>query len=165
MLAVISVFDFSSHKKQRYAGYYYTDLCLYRDEYVCSNHPTKPLDLFSWTLAVTSVFDFSAHKKQRYAGYYYTDLYVHLDVQGHRLETVTRLKYLGAIISDEGSKPEIISRAAQTATALAKLKTIWRDRYITIKHKIRLMRALVLSIFLYACESWTLTAELVCFIA
>ena len=29
-----------------------------------------------------------------------------------------------------------------------------------IKHKIRLMRALVITIFLYACETWTPTAEL-----
>ena len=28
-----------------------------------------------------------------------------IDVQGQRLETVTQFKYLGAIISDEGSKP------------------------------------------------------------
>ena len=83
-----------------------------------------------------------------------------IDVQGQRLETATQFKYLGAIISDEGSKPEVLSRAAQTATALTKLKTIWWDRHITIKYKIKLMRALVLSIFLYACESWTLTAEL-----
>ena len=31
---------------------------------------------------------------------------------------------------------------------------------ITVVEKIRLMRSLVTSIFLYACESWTITAEL-----
>ena len=31
---------------------------------------------------------------------------------------------------------------------------------ISLSSKIRLMRSLVTSIFLYACESWTLTAEL-----
>ena len=30
-----------------------------------------------------------------------------------RLETVTRFKYLGSVITDEGSKPEILSRIAQ----------------------------------------------------
>ena len=34
------------------------------------------------------------------------------------------------------------------------------DRSISLSSKIRLMRSLVTSFFLYACESWTLTAEL-----
>ena len=34
------------------------------------------------------------------------------------------------------------------------------DRSISLSSKIRLMRSFVTSIFLYACESWTLTAEL-----
>ena len=56
-------------------------------------------------------------------------------------------------------KPEILARIAQTTAALAKLKTIWNDRNVVLSSKIRLMRSLVMSIFLYACESWTLTAE------
>ena len=35
-----------------------------------------------------------------------------IKVNGQRLETVTRFKYLGLVISDEGSKPEILSRIA-----------------------------------------------------
>ena len=46
-----------------------------------------------------------------------------------------------------------------TAT-LSKLNTIWKDRTIKLASKIRLMRPLVCSVFLYACETWTLTAEL-----
>ena len=37
---------------------------------------------------------------------------------------------------------------------------VWNDRSISLSFKIRLMHFLVISIFLYACESWTLTAEL-----
>ena len=66
-------------------------------------------------------------------------------------------KYLGAIIA--GSKPEILARIAHATAALAKLKTIWNDRNIALSSKIRLMRCLVMSIFLYACESWTVTAD------
>ena len=40
------------------------------------------------------------------------------------------------------------------------MKTIWNDRSISLSSKIRLMRSLVTPIFLYACKSWTLTAEL-----
>ena len=80
-------------------------------------------------------------------------------VNGEKLDCVNRFKYPGAIIADEGSKPEILARIAQATAALAKLKTIWNDRNIALSSKIRLMRSLVMSIFLYACESWTLTAD------
>ena len=45
-----------------------------------------------------------------------------------RLETVTSFKYLGSVITDEGSKPEILSRIAQTTAALTMLKPIWIDK-------------------------------------
>ena len=77
-----------------------------------------------------------------------------------KLETATSFQDLGSVITDEGSKPEILSRIAQTAAALTRLKPVWNDRSISLSSKIRLMRSLVTSIFLYACESWTLTAEL-----
>ena len=68
--------------------------------------------------------------------------------------------YLDSVMTDEGSQPEILSRIAQTTAALTRLKPVWNDRSISFSSKIRLMRSLVTSIFLYACESWSLTAEL-----
>ena len=44
-------------------------------------------------------------------------------------------KYLGAIISYEGSKPEILSRIAQTTAALSRLKIIWKDKNILLASK------------------------------
>ena len=41
-----------------------------------------------------------------------------MKVNGQKLETVTSFKYLGSIITDKGSKPEILSRIAQTTAAL-----------------------------------------------
>ena len=38
--------------------------------------------------------------------------------RGEKLETVNKFKYLGAVVSNEGSKPEIMSRIAQTLAAL-----------------------------------------------
>ena len=35
-----------------------------------------------------------------------------INVNGQRLETVTSFKYLSSVVSDEGSKPEILSRRA-----------------------------------------------------
>ena len=45
-----------------------------------------------------------------------------IKVNRHRLETVTSFKYLGSVITDEGSKPEILSRIAQATAALTRLK-------------------------------------------
>ena len=85
-----------------------------------------------------------------------------IKVKGQKLGTVTSFKYLGAVVSDDGSKPEVLSRIAHATAALTciKLKPIWRDNNISLGSKVMLMRSLVISIFLYACESWTLTAEL-----
>ena len=57
-------------------------------------------------------------------------------------------------------RQEILSRIAQTIAALTRLKPVWNDRSISLSSKIQRMRSLVTSILLYACESWTLTAEL-----
>ena len=40
-----------------------------------------------------------------------------------KLETVHSFKYLGAIVSDEGSSPEVLSRIAKTTAAVTKLKS------------------------------------------
>ena len=51
-----------------------------------------------------------------------------IKINGQRLEEVENFKYLWAFISNEGSKPEILSRIAQTTAALSRLKIIWRDK-------------------------------------
>ena len=45
-----------------------------------------------------------------------------IKVKGQKLGTVTSFKYIGAVVSDDGSKPEILSRIAQPTAALTKLK-------------------------------------------
>ena len=72
-------------------------------------------------------------------------------MNGQKLETLTSFKYLGSVITDEGSKLEILPRTAQKTAVY---------RGISLRSKIQLMLSLVSSIFLYACESWTPTAEL-----
>ena len=86
-----------------------------------------------------------------------TGIHTEIKVNGQRLETATSFKYLGSVTTDEGSKPEILSRIAQTTAVLTRLKPVWIDKSISLSSKIRLMRSLVTFIFLYACESWTLT--------
>ena len=81
-------------------------------------------------------------------------------VNGEKLKTVQSFKYLGAIVTDGGSMSEIRSRIPQTIAALTKLKIIWDDKNIDLSSKIRLLRSLVMSIFLYSCKTWTPTAEI-----
>ena len=45
-----------------------------------------------------------------------------ITIDNKKLETVRSFKYLGAIVADEGSKPEVLSRIAQTTAAVTKLK-------------------------------------------
>ena len=47
-----------------------------------------------------------------------------IKVNGQKLETVTSFKYLASVITDEGSKPEILSRIAQSTAALTRLKPV-----------------------------------------
>ena len=56
--------------------------------------------------------------------------------------------------------PEILSRTAQATAVLTRSKLVWNDRNVSLSSKIQLMRSIVTSIFLFACESWTLTAKL-----
>ena len=81
-------------------------------------------------------------------------------VKGQKLGTVTTFKYLGAVVSDDGSKPEFLSRIALATAALTKPMPIWRANNVYLGSKVNLMRCLVTFIFLYACESLTLAAEL-----
>ena len=66
-----------------------------------------------------------------------------------KLGTVNKFTYLGAVLSDEGSKPEIMSRIVQTSAALKRLKTIWNDKNITRRKS-----------DWSSPYSWTLTADL-----
>ena len=50
-----------------------------------------------------------------------------IEVNEQKLETVTSFKYLGSVITDEGSKPEILYRIALTTAVLTRLKPVWND--------------------------------------
>jgi len=86
---------------------------------------------------------------------------VNVKIRGTELEQVRQFTYLGSVQTEDcNSIQEIKVRIAKATAALSKLKTIWRDTNITMASKIRLLRALVLSILLYGAESWTLNAEI-----
>ena len=83
-----------------------------------------------------------------------------ITIDNKKLKTARSFKYMRAIVLDEGSKSEILSRIAQTIGAVTKLKVIWNDNNNTISSKIKLTRSQAMSIFLHACETLTITADI-----
>ena len=75
---------------------------------------------------------------------------IDIRINGEKLDEVDSFKYLGAVVTDQGSKPEVLSRIAQTTAALARLKTIWSDKQISVSSKTRQMHSLVISVLWYA---------------
>ncbi|GFR85656.1 endonuclease-reverse transcriptase [Elysia marginata] len=57
-------------------------------------------------------------------------------VSEKELETVNQFQYLGATISGEGSKPVVFARVAQTSAAVVRLKSISKDKNISISSRI-----------------------------
>ena len=78
---------------------------------------------------------------------------IDIRINGEKLDEVDSFKYFGAVVTDQSSKPEVLSRIEQTTAALARLNTIWNDKHISLSSKIRLMLFLVISALLYACET------------
>ena len=66
-----------------------------------------------------------------------------IKVKGHR----TSFKNLRAVVSDDGSKPEVLPRIAQATAAFTKLKPIWRDNNISLGSQVKLMCSFVLLYF------------------
>ena len=75
-----------------------------------------------------------------------------IKVKGQKLDTVTSFKYLGAVVSDDGSEPETLTKIAHATAALIKLKPIWKDNNMSLGPKVKLKRSFVISIFQYASE-------------
>ena len=62
-------------------------------------------------------------------------IHTEIKINGQKLETVASFKHLGSVVSDKGSKPEILSRIAQTTAALTWLKPVWNDTSISLSFK------------------------------
>ena len=53
-----------------------------------------------------------------------------IKINGEKLDEVDNFKYVGAVVTDQGSKVEVLSRIAQPTEALARLKSTWNDKHI-----------------------------------
>ena len=77
-------------------------------------------------------------------------------IHGELLENVNNFVYLGSSVPDTTN--DIERRIALALTAFGRLrKSIWPNRDILLKLKLRLYRALILPIAIYASETWAVT--------
>ena len=81
-----------------------------------------------------------------------------ISIGGTQLKTVDHFKYLGRVISSDGSLDKVISaRICKASQALGRLKTrVLNQHNIRQSTKLKVYRAVVLTSLLYGCESWTL---------
>ena len=78
-------------------------------------------------------------------------------VDGKHIEVVSHFIFLGSLITKDGfCEKEIRRRLAMDRSAMGGLTKIWKDRGITLRTKIRPVKALVSHIVLYGEESLTM---------
>ena len=80
-----------------------------------------------------------------------------LSLNGENIEIVDDFKYLGSLVAS--SKKDIKIRKGQAWGAFWKMKQIWKANNISIDTKVRLFKSSCLSILLYGCETWIITAD------
>lgn len=84
-----------------------------------------------------------------------------ISIDNYMLETVHQFTYLGSTVTDNLSlDTEIDKRIGKAATTLARLKSrVWTNAKLTVKTKMVVYNACVLSTLLYGCEAWTTYAH------
>ena len=80
-----------------------------------------------------------------------------ITIDGHELKAVDDFTYLGSTISSSLTlEAEISSRIAKAAAVMSKLhQRLWNNPSLTVKTKLRVCQACVLSTLLYSSEAWT----------
>ena len=74
------------------------------------------------------------------------------ELDGEKVEIVRDFVFLGAKIEGSGScKGDILRRLALGRAAMTGLNKIWKDKYITITAKYRIVNAFVFPVVLYGC--------------
>jgi hypothetical protein len=82
-----------------------------------------------------------------------------VNVGSDKLNQVEQFTYLGGVISQDARCELDIKRRINLATGItSSLSTIWKSKDISMKTKVRVYEALVLSVLLYNSETWTLKA-------
>ena len=71
------------------------------------------------------------------------------------VKEVENFRYLGSVVSKDGSASDDIKvRIGKASGAFASMTKVWRCRSLSLKTKIRIYEATVLSVVLYGSETW-----------
>ena len=77
-------------------------------------------------------------------------------IDGETVETVSDFIFLGSkITADDDCSHEIKRCLLRGRKAMTNIDSILKSRDITLKTKIRLVKAIVFPVVMYGCESWT----------
>ena len=81
-----------------------------------------------------------------------------ITISNYELEVIHQFTYLGSTITDNLClDPEIDRRIGRAATTFARLTNrVWKNNKLTVRTKMAVYSACVLSTLLYGSESWTL---------
>ena len=78
-------------------------------------------------------------------------------IDGKTMEIVTHFIFLGSkITADDDCSHEIKKRLLLGRKAMTNLDSILKSRDITLLTKVHLVKAMVFSVVMYGCESWTI---------
>src|SRR5574339_144366 len=79
------------------------------------------------------------------------------EIDGETVETVSDFIFLGSKITADGDcSHEIKRRLLFGRKVWTNLDSIFKSRDITLPTKVRLVKAMVFLVVMYACESWTI---------
>ena len=77
-------------------------------------------------------------------------------IDGETVETVRDFVFWGSKITADGDfSHEIKRRLLLGSKVMTNLDSIFKSRDITLSTKVRLVKAMVFSVVMYGCESWT----------
>ena len=78
-------------------------------------------------------------------------------IDGEIMETMTDFIFLGSKITADSDCSHVIKRHLLLGRkAMTNLDNILKSRDVTLPTKIRLVKAMVFPVVMYACESWTI---------
>ena len=84
-----------------------------------------------------------------------------IEAAGSDTEKVDDFRYLGSYISHNGScEKDVRVRIGKATAVFGKMRKIWKNKCISLKVKIRLYEAIILSTLLYSTEVWPVTMTL-----
>ena len=82
------------------------------------------------------------------------------EIDGETVETLSDFIFLGSKITADGDcSHEIKRRFLLGRRVMTNLDSVLKSRDITLPTKVRIVKAMVFSVVMYGCESWTVKTE------